>query len=328
MKALVYRGGADPAHALEMKHIAEPVPGRKQILIDAQYSTAGMTDWIRFSDEEGRTLSLGKPLRMFRVGVGKPLGGEVSGTVRSVGEEVTGFAPGDAVYAATPRASGAWAQLCVADADDCARVPDHLGMREAACLAVGPVVALAALRAADVQEGSRVLVWGATGGVGRSCIQLARYLGADVVGSCRGTNEKEVLAAGAARAIDCDSPIPPDLAGTFEAVLGINGSLSLKEAKSLLAEGGTFVLVGGSTLGGIAKGALLGKAAFLGSGKKYRTVTFASASREHEVIRDACEKGFVAPLIDDEIPISQLPLRLREIMGRRHPGKTSVALDF
>lgn len=167
MKALVYRGGADPAHALEMEHIAEPVLGRKQILIDAQYSTAGTTDWIRFSDEEGRTPSLGKPLRMLRVGVGKPLGGEVSGTVRSVGEEVAGFAPGDAVYAATPLASGAWAQLCVADADDCAHVPDHLGMREAACLAVGPVVALAALRAADVRRalafwcGARPAAWGA-----------------------------------------------------------------------------------------------------------------------------------------------------------------------
>jgi NADPH:quinone reductase-like Zn-dependent oxidoreductase len=175
--------------------------------------------------------------RRFPRGVGH----DFAGTVERVGEGVAQFKTGDAVFGAVGmKASGAFAEVVVADAKHLTKKPEGLSFDEAAALPIVGVTALQALDKAKITAGQSVFINGALGGVGRAAAQLALMRGAAVGGSCRDTATAQATALGIDPVVGFDfDPAPP--AGNFDLVFDTAGTLSSKTARTLLKPGGHVV---------------------------------------------------------------------------------------
>ncbi|PJJ70825.1 NADPH:quinone reductase-like Zn-dependent oxidoreductase [Diaminobutyricimonas aerilata] len=177
------------------------------------------------------------------------LGGDVAGVVDRVGEGVTAWSPGDAVFGV---AVGSFAEYAIARADRLVRRPSALTAEHAAALPTSGLTAMQGLRLGGADAGRRVIVLGAGGGVGHFAVQLARIAGAHVTAVCGPDKVDFVRELGADVVVDYTRERP---SGTFDTVIEIAGNRSVSELRALTAPGGTVVLAGGE--GG---GPLLGAA--------------------------------------------------------------------
>lgn len=218
-----------------------PEPGEGELRIAVHFST------VTAGDGEIRRLDLPwlfrLPIRLW-MGWSKPrlgqdvLGMEVAGVVQSVGEEVTGFAAGDRVCAATGMGFGGCAEVvCVPAAELVAKLPETVSFEQAAALPIGGLAALNYLRGGGIRSGARVLVRGAGGSIGSYAVQLAKHLGATVTGLCAADDVERVRDLGADEALDyttTDFPGPE----TYDVVLDVVGRVPLGRClRALTAEG-------------------------------------------------------------------------------------------
>jgi NADPH:quinone reductase-like Zn-dependent oxidoreductase len=205
MKAVVYTEYGPP-EVLHLTEIVKPVPKANEVLIKVHATTVTVGDsrMRSFTVPRGQWL----PARLY-LGVTKPkrpiLGMELAGEVEAVGKDVTCFRPGDAVFASTFEASfGGYAEYkCLPEDGLLAIKPAKLSFGEAAAAVGGGATALRCLRRANIQPGQKVLIYGASGAVGTSAVQLARNLfGAEVTGVCSAANLDLVRSLGAAHVLD------------------------------------------------------------------------------------------------------------------------------
>jgi len=183
----------------------------------------------------------------------KILGMEISGVIESVGGSVEKFRVGDEVLAATGFGGGYAEYICLPDTDVVGRVvievakkPSNLTFQEAAAVPIGGMTALAFLRKANVKNGQKVLVYGASGSVGTYAVQLAKYFGAEVTGVCSASNLELVKSLGADFVIDYAKEDFTTNGQSFDLVFDAVGKISRSKAKGSLTENGVFLSTWGS----------------------------------------------------------------------------------
>lgn len=322
MRALL-QSGYGSAEVLHLGERARPKPGKGEVLVEVRAAGIDRGTWH---------LMTGRPYLMRIMGFGfvgpkNPVPGlDVSGVVREVGSSVTRFRPGDEVFGI---AQGSFAEFAVAREDKLAAKPQGLSFEEAAVLGVSGLTALGALDAAAVQAGERVLIIGASGGVGTMAVQLAKALGAEVIGVCSTVKVELVRGLGAERVIDYRQEDFADGTSRYDVILDLGGNTPLARLRRALSPTGRLVFVGGEncdnwTAGfGRPLGALL-----LGAFVKQRFIML--ANKEHyaglERLAAQVQAGALRPLVDRHISLGQVPEAIRALEAGSVTGKVAVTI--
>lgn len=283
---------------VQVERIRRPEPGRGQVLV--KVDAAGL-------DRGALHLLTGTPYAARAAfGLRQPrqpvLGFEVAGEVVALGPEVAGLAIGDRVFGT---AAGSLAELAVARAAQLAPTPAGVGDEEAATLSISGGTALEAVqRHARVQSGQRVLVLGASGGVGTFAVQIATHLGAEVTAVCSAVKANFVRTLGAQHVADYRTTAVGELSGPFDAVVDIAGNRPIGELRRVLTPTGTLVIVGGEGggrwLGGLHRN--LAAAVLDPFSRQHLTWFVTRQSRElHGRVGELVATGAIRPAIDRTI---------------------------
>ena len=326
MKAIVYcdYGVAN----LKLEDVEKPTPADDQLLVKVRAASVNPYDW-HFVE--------GTPYVMRAMGFGlrKPkdthLGVDFAGTVEAVGNNVTQFKPGDEVFGGR---GGAFAQyVCPRAARAVALKPANVSFEEAASVNIAGITALQALRdKGKVQPGQKVLINGASGGVGTFAVQIAKSLGAEVTGVCSTRNIDLVKSLGADHVIDYTKEDFTRSAERYDVMLDNVGNHSLSECKGVLTPAGKYVLIGG---GGINDQGFLG-----GLGKALWAMVFSKfvnqqmgmmmADANHNdltILADMMQAGKLKPVIDRTYKLEQVPDAIRYVEQGHARGKVVITVD-
>jgi NADPH:quinone reductase-like Zn-dependent oxidoreductase len=256
-------------------------------------------------------------------------GGDVAGVVEAVGAAVTRVRPGDAVLGI---GAGAFAEYVRAPETKLVAKPDELTFVQAAALPVSGLTALQAVRDhADVQPGQRVLVLGASGGVGTYALQLAKARGAIVTGVCRTAKVDLVRALGADHVVDYTRSDPTDGSRRYDQILDVGGSTRLSSLRRALTPTGRLTIIGGESggrwLGGadrVLRAAVLSMVVRQDLGRPW------VCSENHAdlaVLVEHVAAGHVTPVIDRTFPLHQAAAALRHLIEGRAGGKVVITID-
>src|SRR3984885_13357952 len=227
MKAIVYRCYGTP-DVLKLEEIAKPTPADDRVLVKVQAASVNPLDWHYM---------MGKPDSIL-------MGADFAGTVESVGKNVTRFKPGDEVFGDRNGAFGEY--VSVAENGAMALKPGNMTMEQAAAVPIAGLTALQALRdKGKVQAGQKVLINGASGGVGTFAVQIAKSYGADVTGVCSTKNIEMVKSIGADHVIDYTKEDFTQGSVRYDLIMDNVGNHSLSEYRHVLTQNGALVMVGG-----------------------------------------------------------------------------------
>jgi NADPH:quinone reductase-like Zn-dependent oxidoreductase len=279
-------------------------------------------------------LMTGRPwlVRLAGFGLLRPkqpvLGLDVAGVVRAVGDEVTRFAVGDEVFGI---ASGSFAEFTAASEAKLAKKPSDVTFEQAAASAVSGITALQALTdVGHLEPGQRVLVIGASGGVGTFAVQLARAVGGVVDGVAGTRNLPLVASLGAEHVFDHRTTDITDIPERYDLVLDIGGRNPIRELRRLLTPTGTLVFVGGENgnrvTGGVGRQL---RAAVLSPFVSQRLTMFLSTEHHSYMERLAAhlESGDVVPSIGGRFPLEQAIDAVRQLESGRASGKTVIHVE-
>jgi NADPH:quinone reductase-like Zn-dependent oxidoreductase len=310
------------ADGVEAREVAVPVPGAEEVLVEVHAAGLDRGVWH---------LMTGTPylLRLAGFGLRRPrqpvLGMDVAGRVAAVGRDVTRFAVGDEVFGI---GTGTFAEYAVARQDKLVAKPVGVPFVQAAAVAISGLTALQALHdVGRVRAGQRVLVLGASGGVGSFAVQLARAAGAEVTGVCSAAKADLVRSLGAHHVIDYASADPTDGSVRYDLILDIGGRTRLAKLRRALTATGTLVIVGGENggrwTGGIGRQL---RALALSPLLKQRLTTFISAESGDglELLRAAVEDGHLTPAVERTYPLDDVPDALRDLEAGRARGKSVI----
>ncbi len=322
MKAIVYHQYGSP-DVLELKEIDKPAVKDNEVLVRIHAAAVSAGDW---------RLVRGLPylIRIMGFGLLKPKhnvpGFDLAGQVEAVGRGVKQLKPGDEVFG---QCRGAFAEYGSVEEDELALKPVNLTFEQAASVTISATTALQALRdVGRVQPGQRVLIIGASGGVGTFAVQIARSFGADVAGVCSTRNLDLVRSIGAGHVIDYTRE---DFAGNgqrYDLILDTVGNRTLSDCRRALRPGGTLVLVGGTGgpwLGGVDRSL---KALVLSPFTRVRMRPFISMPTRDDllVLKGLIESGKVTPVIDRRYPLSQTAEAVRYVETGHARGKVVITM--
>lgn len=316
-----------PPDVLTLRDVDEPRVGRDEVLVRVRAASVNPYDW-RHVRAHPKLVRLSVGLRRPKPGL--VAGADLAGVVERVGEDVTGLRPGDAVFGEVRL--GAFAEAVAVPQDRLAVKPERLAFEQAASVSMAAHTALQGLRdAGEVAAGQRVLVNGASGGVGTFAVQLAKAFGAEVTGVCSGRNVELVRSLGADDVIDYTREDFADRKGRYDLLLDVVGDRSLRELRRPLAGRGTLVIVGGiasprrgllGPAGQMVRGALVSP--FVG--QRIVSVSWKPNSADLRFLAELMEKEQVAPVIDRTYPFAEVPQAVSYVEGGRARGKVAVVL--
>jgi NADPH:quinone reductase-like Zn-dependent oxidoreductase len=237
MKACIYKKYGPP-EVVSLAEVEMPVPKSNEILIKVKYATVNRTDCGFRSAEYF--------ISRFFSGLLKPknqiLGNEFAGIVAEIGSEVTGFKIGDKVFGYNDKTFGAHAEyLCLNEKSNLALIPENIQLNHAAAICEGAHYALCDIRAAKVKAGDEVLVYGATGAIGSSAVQLLKHFGAHVTAVCNTQNVDLMLSLGADKVIDYQKEDYTQSPEKFDLIFDAVGKSSFKIGKKVLKERGIYI---------------------------------------------------------------------------------------
>jgi NADPH:quinone reductase-like Zn-dependent oxidoreductase len=254
-------------------------------------------------------------------------GREVAGTVVAVGPAVTRFSPGDEVYGI---GAGTFAEYAAAREDKLARKPANVTFEQAAVAAVSGLTALQALTdAGRVKQGDKVLVIGASGGVGSHAVQLAKAFGADVTGVCSSAKVDLVQSLGADHVIDYSTEDFVDGVHRYDVILDIAGNPAPARLRRALTPTGTAVLVGGEEGGNLTGGMnrqLRAMALSLFVRQRLTSVMCKERSSDLERLTELIQAGKLTPRIDLTYPLDQVPQAMRYLDAGKARGKIAITI--
>jgi len=255
------------------------------------------------------------------------VGGDLAGRVEAIGKDVTAFQPGDEVFGT---GSGAWAEYAVAGEEKLAPKPAGASFEEAAAVPVAGLTALQALRdKGEVQPGQKVLINGASGGVGTFAVQIAKAFGAEVTAVCSSGNVELAQALGADRVVDYTQEDFTRLEERHDLMLDIAGSRSFLACRRVLTPEATVVLIGGPmTYRGLGPLPHLGGTMLKSRGRS-QTVKFFVAKINTEdlvVMKELLEAGKVRSVIDRAYPLSEAPEALSYLGEGHAKGKIVITV--
>jgi NADPH:quinone reductase-like Zn-dependent oxidoreductase len=323
MKAIV-RDTYGSADVLELRDIDKPEIGDDEVLVRVHAAGVDRGVWHVMT-------GLPYPIRLAGYGLRAPktpvLGADVAGVAEAVGNDVTRFQPGDEVFGI---GTGSYAEYARAREDKLAPKPANLTFEQAAVVAISGLPALQGLRDhGKVRPGQKVLIVGASGGVGTYAVQLAKAFGAEVSGVCSTTKVEMVRSIGADHVIDYTHDDFADGEQRYHVILDIGGNSSLSRLRRALTPKGTLVIVGGETDGRWLGGTDRQLRALLLSpvgGQKLGTVVSRENHEDMIVLKELIEAGKVTPVIDRTYPLSESPEAIRYLAQGRARGKVVITV--
>ena len=318
MQAIIQDGYGKPERVLRLGEIEVPSIGAGDVLIRVRATSVNTPDWATVAGVPS-VMRLGIGLRRPR----RPVrGSDIAGVVEAIGQQVTGLAPGDEVFGTTRARAGAFAQYAVAPATQLVAKPAELTFTDAAASVMSGLTALVAMRdVAQVSAGTRVLINGASGGVGTMAVQIAKALGAEVTGVCSTRNIELVRSLGADHLIDYTKEDFTQSGQRFDVILDNVLNYPPKAVTRVLAPGGTFLPNSLGYTGGLFAGLpRMARAALMGLGStKVKTVTPAMNRENLAALRRLLESGEVRVVIAQTYPLGQTA-RAVAYMLEHHPG--------
>ncbi|MEV2278104.1 NAD(P)-dependent alcohol dehydrogenase [Nocardiopsis sp. NPDC049922] len=324
MRAIVQRGYGAPADVLRLGEVDRPEPGDDGVLLRVHASSVNPADWLR---------TVGRPYVLRPVfGLPRPKppipGRDVAGTVEAVGPRVTRFRPGDEVYGEL--SGGAYAEYVVAAETALARKPARLDFAEAAAVPLAGLAALQGIRdVGAVRSGHRVLVNGASGGVGTFAVRIAASLGAHVTGVCATHNLDLVRSIGADEVVDYTREDFTRGERSYDVVLDLVGNHPLEAYRRVLDAGGVYVASSGEP-----GGAFLGPLPYLlgvtlsSLRRGPRMTAFASKPNPDDLaaLTRLIDDGGVAPVVDRVLPLARAAEAIADQGAGHRRGKTVLAV--
>ena len=320
MKAIVYTKYGPP-DVLQVREVEKPAPQDNQVLVKVHAASANALDWRPF------TLT---PIlvRLIRGGLLKPkdtsLGADIAGRVEAIGATVTQFQSGDAVFGV---AKGAFAEYACAAENRLALKPANVSFEAAAAVPVAAFTALQGLRdKGRIQPGQKVLIYGASGGVGTFAVQIAKSFGAEVTAVCRTRNVDMVRSIGADHVIDYTTENFTHNGQRYDLIIAANGYHSILDYRRALNPGGICVVLGGS-MGQIFQALLLAPLISKIGNKKIVNLLARSNQKDLVVMGELLEAGKVVPVIDRRYPLSEVADAIRYLVEEHARGKVVITVD-
>ena len=326
MKAYVINSFGPPENLL-LSEVDKPVPGPGEVLLRVRATSINPYDWHHMRGEPfvARFMGGGLGRRPHPI-----LGCDVAGEVAALGPGVSALQLGDAVYGLVKH--GSFAEYMCAPAENLVAKPGALSFEQAAAVPMAGVTARVAVHDnAGTAPGGRVLVNGASGGVGTFAVQLARAAGAEVAGVCSGRNAELVRSLGATEVYDYTKQDFTRLARGFDALVDIAGSPPVRAARRVLQPGGAYVVIGGDAgrwlrpidhiMAVQLTGALTRQpSAVTGFG------IGADSARHLTELAPLFENGQVTPVIARRYAFAELPAAVRFVEAGHAPGKVVVTV--
>jgi len=323
MKAIVCTQYGSP-DLLRLEEVEKPAPGADDILV--QVCAASVT----FSNV---MLVTGKPFvgRLAGMGLRKPNvripGSDIAGRVAAVGRNVTRFRPGDEVFGDLSRCGkGSYAEYVCAPERDLALKPANLSFEQAAAVPEAALVALQSLRdVGHIQKGQKVLIYGASGGIGTFAVQLARHFGADVTGVCSARNLELVRSLGAHQVIDYTREDFTRNGQRYDLIVTTAGYRSLFDYRRALSPRGIHVAPGGS-MAQVFEALLLGPVVSAVGSKKMMSM-LVEPNKDLLFMKELLEAGEVKPVIDRCYPLRETGAALRYYAEGHVRGKVVLTVS-
>jgi len=320
MKTIVRTRYGQP-DVIEVKDSEKPTPADNQVLVRVHAASLNKADLFDLHPPFAIRMVMGG-------GVLKPkdpsLGRDLSGTVELIGKAVTRFKPSDEVFGAGP---GALSEYAVAREDRLTLKPPGVSFEDCAAAPVAGVTALQGLRKGQIKSGQKVLVDGASGGVGTFALQIAKSFGTEVTAVCSAPNVDNARALGADQVIDYSKEDFTKSRQTYDLIAGVNGFHSVLAIRRSLAPEGTFVLLGSSkALTGLLQVALLGRLASR-SGKRIGFMGVAKIIPEDlAALGELMDAGKLKPFIDRRYPLAEAAEAFRYLQEGHARGKVMVTM--
>jgi NADPH:quinone reductase-like Zn-dependent oxidoreductase len=324
MKAIVYEKYGPP-DVLQLKEIEKPAPKDNEVLVEVHAASVNAYDWHLLSADIFLVRLMGR-------GLLKPKntipGADIAGRVEAVGRNVKQFQPGEDVFGdIAAYGNGGFAEYVSVPETALAHKPANLSFEQAAAVPMAAVTALQGLRDhGQIQPGQKVLINGASGGVGTFAVQIAKSFGAEVTAVCSTGNLGQARSIGADQAIDYTLEDFTQNGQQYDLILAANGYHSLSDYKRALTSRGIYVMAGGSM-------AQIFEAMFLGSwmskkgGKKMGGVSAKTSKKDLALLKELLEAGKVVPVIDRCYPLSEAAEALR-YLGKGHArGKVVITVE-
>jgi NADPH:quinone reductase-like Zn-dependent oxidoreductase len=299
MKAIVYTRYGPPEVAT-LSEVPKPLPKANELLIKVYASTVNRTD--------SGFRSAQYFISRFWTGLLRPkyqiLGCEFSGVVEEIGQAVTTFKKGDKVFGFNDRTSGGHGEyLTITETDAVATMPINFSFEEAAPLTEGAHYALADIRAAKVERGQNVLVYGATGAIGSAAVQLLKHFGATVTAVCNTQNVALVKSLGADTVIDYQTQDFTKTEVKFEFIFDAVGKSSFAQCKPLLTQKGVYI---STELGQNGVNILLALTTPLWGSKRLLFPIPSISKQDVIFLKELAEKGIFKPIIDRQFNMNQI----------------------
>jgi len=322
MRAIVQERFGRPKDVLQLRDVEQPAPRQGEVLVRVAAASVAKGDWL---------IATGQPyIARPSYGLKRPkqhvAGLEVAGTVETAGPDAIRFESGDEVFG---WCNGAFADYVVVPEEQLVSKPSNVTFEEAAALPVSGFAALQAVRdCGRVEAGQRVLVIGASGGVGSLAVQIAKTFDAEVTGVASTKNIDLVRSLGAEHVIDYTQETIAGHSRIFDVIIDIAGNRPLSELRKVLAPTGKLVIVGGT-----------GGAATMGFGRTVRAAVLSPFVKpdlvplmskpnraDLETLRDLAESGRIRAVVDQAYPLDQTPSVVEQLGAGRSSGKRVVTV--
>jgi NADPH:quinone reductase-like Zn-dependent oxidoreductase len=324
MKAIVYLKYGSP-DVLELKEVEKPIPKDNEVLVKVHAASLNAYDWHLLTAD----IFL---VRLMGGGLLKPknqiLGADLAGQVEAVGRNVKQFQPGDEVFGdLSGCGSGGFAEYVSVPENVLALKPANLTFEETAAVPMAAVTALQGLRdKGQIQPGQKVLIHGASGGVGTFAVQIAKSFGAEVTAVCSTRNVDLARSMGADQVIDYTKENFTQNEQRYDLILAANGYHSLSDYKRALSPKGIYVMTGGS-MAQIFQAMLLGPWISMTGSKKMGALSAEPNQKDLVFMKELLEAGKVVPVIDRRYPLSKVAEALRYLGEGHAQGKVVITVE-
>lgn len=319
MKTIVFPEYGSP-DVLQLIEADKPVPGEGRVLVKIIAASVNPLDWHRMRAEP----FLVRTSEGLRKPQNPKLGADIAGRVVAVGPGVTQFKPGDAVFGEV--SSGGFAEYIAARETRLALKPDNITFEQAAAVPVAAFTAIQGLRnTGKIQAGQKVLVNGASGGVGHFAVQMARAYGAEVTAVCSARNHDMVRSIGASHVIDYTREDFTQGSTKYDLIYDAIGNRSVGAYRRALKPGGRCVIAGFTTLSGLFAHIIIGGLTSRWSDKTVGIMPTANPnSADLQAIRELLAAGKVVPVIDRCYSLAETPEAIRYLETMRARGKVII----